>query len=383
MTSSLPERLAAADRIAREVTAPAAADVDRDGRFPVETIEALRGEGLLSLPVPAAFGGPGASLGELLDVIRTLAAQDASVGLILCMHYSQIVVLARHATTLAHEQLLTEIHEQQLLIANSNSEMNIGSTDRRSTCALRPAADGGATLAKDTPVISYGEYADAIFITARRTVDSPGNDQVMALCRRANIDLRPLGPWDALGLRGTCSRPFHLEATVEPDMWLSDYAHIVAQTGMPVNNLMFAAMWLGMAESAVATAHRFARKRYRGRAEEAAVPLLRLAELAAQLQQMRSLVSATRDRFTEIDGTDAVQRLDAVNDLQALKVNASTMCAALVQRAMLLCGVAGYLNTGDFSLARQLRDALGAVLMINNDAMLGQNGMSLLLLKQV
>ena len=43
--------------IADEVAAPAAADVDQIGRFPSETLAALRAEGLLAALVPVEFGG--------------------------------------------------------------------------------------------------------------------------------------------------------------------------------------------------------------------------------------------------------------------------------------------------------------------------------------
>ena len=39
-------------RISRDVAGPAAASVDRDGRFPHEAIDALKAEGLLSAFVP-------------------------------------------------------------------------------------------------------------------------------------------------------------------------------------------------------------------------------------------------------------------------------------------------------------------------------------------
>ena len=84
-----------------------------------------------------------------------------------------------------------------------------------------------------------------------------------------NTALTPLGDWDAMGLRGSRSRPFHIEAAGDPELILPDYAHIVSTTGIPVTNLMFAYYWLGLAETAAAIAHTFTRKRYRGRAETA------------------------------------------------------------------------------------------------------------------
>jgi len=40
---------------------------------------------------------------------------------------------------------------------------------------------------------------------------------------------------------------------------------------------------------------------------------------------------------------------------------------------MLICGISGYRNDSKHSLGRQLRDAYGAALMVNNDRILGQS----------
>jgi len=75
-------------------------------------------------------------------------------------------------------------------------------------CAV--ARDGDTvTLTKNVPVISYGEYADAILVTARRTADSPPSDQVLVVCRRDDVNLEPTG---------TCSPGFVLIATTSADL---------------------------------------------------------------------------------------------------------------------------------------------------------------------
>ena len=52
-------------RIADEISGPAADEVDQQGRFPSETISALRAEGLLSALIPRSLGGMGVSYSEL------------------------------------------------------------------------------------------------------------------------------------------------------------------------------------------------------------------------------------------------------------------------------------------------------------------------------
>jgi acyl-CoA dehydrogenase len=67
--------------------------------------------------------------------------------------------------------------------------------------------------------------------------------------------------------------------------------------------------------------------------------------------------------------------------MNALKTSASDAVVDLVGRAMTITGMAGYRNDGEFSLARQLRDATGAALMVNNDRILGANAQMLLIHK--
>ena len=66
MTAGLVDRdqafLASIRKIADEVAAPNADGVDRDARFPSETIDALRAEGALAALVPAAMDGGGMRL---------------------------------------------------------------------------------------------------------------------------------------------------------------------------------------------------------------------------------------------------------------------------------------------------------------------------------
>ena len=61
-TMSVEDATALAHRIGREVAAIHAADVDLQARFPKETIDAFRAEGLLGALVPTELGGLGHDL---------------------------------------------------------------------------------------------------------------------------------------------------------------------------------------------------------------------------------------------------------------------------------------------------------------------------------
>src|SRR5215475_2113444 len=61
-----------------------------------------------------------------------------------------------------------------------------------------------------------------------------------------------------------------------------------------------------------------------------------------------------------------------------LKLSASQLVVDIVSRALLICGISGYRNDSKYSLTRQLRDAYGAALMVNNDRITKLNAKMLL-----
>ena len=63
-----------AKRIATEVAAKHADEVDRDARFPREAFDAMKEVGLLSAWIPTEFGGAGASINEIGAATEEFAA---------------------------------------------------------------------------------------------------------------------------------------------------------------------------------------------------------------------------------------------------------------------------------------------------------------------
>jgi acyl-CoA dehydrogenase len=185
--------------------------VDHDARFPAESVEAMRGAGLLAAGIPTEFGGGGQSLTDLAHIARSLGAECASSAMIFVMHQSQVLSIVRHGKSDAMIALLQRLAEEQPLVASATTEINIGGDVRTSGCAVEYNGEN-ITLSKTAPVISYGEYAQFVLATARRSVDSPPSDQVLVVCEKPDVVLTRTGEWNTLGFRGTCSPGFQLEA---------------------------------------------------------------------------------------------------------------------------------------------------------------------------
>lgn len=369
-----PSLLARAELVGRESAGPAAADVDREGRFPHEAVDALRAHKLLNCAVPVDQGGEGASLGELCAVARILGRYCASTAMIFAMHQTQILSLVHHPTP-GVAAFVAEAVANDYLIASATTELGTGGDVRSSVCAV--ARDGDTvTLTKNAPVISYGEYADAILVTARRTADSPPSDQVLVVCRRDDVTLEPTGSWDTLGLRGTCSPGFVLTATTSADLVVGTaYAEISSRTMLPVSHSVWSAVWLGIADAAMEKARSFVRSAARRSPGVTPPGALRLAEAAAVHQQFSDLVAASAARFDAAASAqeESMSGMGFSLAMNNLKVTASTLVVDLVNRAMLICGIAGYREDSQYSLGRHLRDAHGAAVMVNNDRIMNNS----------
>lgn len=82
-----------ARRLAADVLAPHAAEVDRDG-IPPGHLAAIRASGLLGLAAPAEVGGLAASGPAARAVAETLAGADASTHFVLAQHHTPVALLA-------------------------------------------------------------------------------------------------------------------------------------------------------------------------------------------------------------------------------------------------------------------------------------------------
>lgn len=376
-TTDPPAKIAAT--IASAIAGPAAESVDQESRFPTEAITAMRDAGMLGALIPTEDGGLGWSLEDVARSVTELAKGCSSAAMVYAMHQIQVACLVRHGDNDALREFTRRVASDGLLLASATTEVGIGGNVRNSSCAVETDGDR-FSLTKQAPVISYGQYADAVLATARRTPSSPPNDQVLVLCRKENLTLEPTSNWDALGFRGTCSLGFILTANgYAADVLPVAYGDISSQTMLPVSHILWSSLWFGIASAASDKARRFVQAAARKNPDATPPNALRLAELTNVLQQFQDLVIAARDRYTAIsDDLSQTTSIGFAINMNSLKVSASTLVVDVVQRALLICGMAGYANHSPFTLGRLLRDAYGAQLMVNNDRINANNAQLLL-----
>uniref|UniRef100_A0A9E7ZT35 Acyl-CoA/acyl-ACP dehydrogenase n=1 Tax=Bosea sp. NBC_00436 TaxID=2969620 RepID=A0A9E7ZT35_9HYPH len=365
--------VAKARRIAK-IAAEHAADVDARSRFPQEAFDALKQERLLGIMVPAAQGGEGASLSTIAEICTTLAQACASAGMIYAMHQIKASSLVVHcADDPWHAGFMTRIAREQLLLASATTEGGgVGGDLRSSICGVIRDGDD-FSLEKEGCLISYGAQADAILITSRRTPEAPPSDQVMSVLTRDQYRLERSHVWDTMGMRGTCSDNFSFAGRAPARQIIpTPFAEIAAQSMLPHAHLLWASVWYGIAAEAVARAEGFVRGEARKKPGSTPPGALRLAELLVRLQQFKGLIIAGLDRYERVRGdADELSSMGFVVAMNSIKVAASESVGEIVSQAFLICGIQGYRNDSPASLARLMRDALSAPIMINNDRILG------------
>lgn len=63
--------------------------------------------------------------------------------------------------------------------------------------------------------------------------------------------------WDPMGMRGTCSPGFNIQATFPTDYILdTPFKDIAVQSMVPVTHILWASVWSGMARDAVSKAQK-------------------------------------------------------------------------------------------------------------------------------
>ncbi|ROO85408.1 alkylation response protein AidB-like acyl-CoA dehydrogenase [Actinocorallia herbida] len=247
--------------VAAEVAAKLRADVierDAANMEPHTEMALLREHGLLSLTVPAEFGGHGQPWRTGLQVSRLIARTDASVAHILAYHYAWLRVLEYFRTPESDGQL-RETAARGLVWASPGH-------NRAGFPKLIPV-EGGQVVTGDSGFATGAPVCDRIFT---RVVHA-GTGRAMAVALDAAAEgIAYTGTWDVLGQRLTASREITLTEVPVPDAAiLADLGPLDAAPppyqalGVLNFQLIFGTLQLGVAEGALLEGAEYTRTRTR------------------------------------------------------------------------------------------------------------------------
>ena len=369
--NSSKARIASVEKIGREIARKYADEVDAESRFPIEAATALREIGAFAWPIPVEFGGLGIDPLEIAKQCTALGQHCASTAAAFAMHHTQILSVVHHSkNNLALQDYMRRVAKENRIIASVTSEVGPGGNMRTSQCAVE-MQDDLYTLTKKATTLSYGKYADDLMITARKNANAAAGDQVLVIAESGQFSLKDEGVWDTLGMRGTCSPPFTVEAKGKAWQIMDvPFADIATHTMVPTSHIFWAASWYGIAYDAVSKARELLR--LKAKATPGTIPMgaTRVVDLDAALQTMEFEVFGMAREYTEAllePNRETLSSLSFAKRINALKLTCSKSVIAIVTEALATCGIQAYKNGGPFSMSRQLRDAHSAVHQVHND----------------
>ena len=378
-------------RISREVAAQHADDVDRRSRFPQEAVDALREAGAMSAWVPTAFGGGGLEFADITQACFVLGRGCSATAMVFAMHQLQVATIVRHLTPEGWlADYLLRLGEEQRLIASVTSEIGTGGDMARSIAALEPCGDGRLRFEKQAPTISYGAYCDDLLTTTRRSPEALDSDQVIVLHARAQTEMEPIGVWDTLGMRGTCSPGATIRAEVGPDQVLEgSFGTMMAETIVPMSHILWAHLWLGIATEAFERGRAFVRAAARKAPGQPQPAARQLSEVLLELRLLRAEIAGSLEDFARWDaGAGPGERtkltgMAATLRFNALKLVVSERVPRICNDVLSAVGLMAYKNDSPYSVGRLLRDALSGQVMVTNERLHGLNANLLAITKEV
>ena len=370
--------------IAGDVAAAHAADVDKNARFPQESIDALREERALSSLVPTELGGGGASIEAVAEACFELGRRCAATGMVFAMHQIQVGCIVRHYDDSAwFANYLESLCDEQRLIASATSEVGTGGDLSKSVATVTPGENGLSSFEKQAPTVSYGAHADDLLTTVRRSPDSDPGDQVAVLTRREQMTMEPTSVWDTLGMRGTCSPGFKIAAEFPTEQILPQgFARISALSMVPLSHVFWAYVWLGIATDAFDRAHAFVRGGARKNPGVVTPQATRLSSLLSELALLRAAVRQGLSDYVNAD-EDELETAQYALRINTLKIAASEQAPRICQGALAICGIVGFANTTPFSVGRHVRDSMSGSLMIAHERIHATNASLLAIAKDV
>jgi hypothetical protein len=349
-----------ARRIAREVVAPRAKEVDATGEYPHDYFDAFKKAGLLGMAIPEEMGGTGNGILPICLAIEEVAKYECGAGLILVLTGLPNKPIVLGGTKEQQQKYLPNVATGVTKAAYCLTEPDHGSD--AAAIETRAKRDGDDYILNGNKIyISGGTVADTLTVFAR--TGGPGARGISAFVVDAHSPgIRIDRTDDKMGVRGVPTAHFSFQDVRVPAENL-----IGLEEGQGFNQAMLTlnsmrptvgARGVGLAEGAASYALEWARERKAfGNAviDFEAIQFM-FADMAIQIEAARNLVykaawMVDQGKYTR----------EYAHHLSIAKAYATEMANKVAFDALQVLGAQGYMK--DHPLERHYRDARQLVIV--------------------
>ena len=363
-------------RIADEVAAPHADDVDREARFPTRRRRAARGAARSRRSCPTSSAAAASRSRTSPRRASSSGGAAARAAMVFAMHQIQVACLVRHldGAPWFEDVPARRSCAEQRLIASVTSEVGTGGDMGRSIAAVDAGRRRRLPFEKQAPTVSYGAHADDLLTTLRRAPDADGRRPGASCSTRKDAgrrsSRRARGTRSACAARarpGSSSAPSFAAEQVLPPPFADDRARRRWCRSRTSSGRTSGSASRPTPSTAPAPSCARRRKRQPGRAarrrRRASRTLMTRAVAAPRRGRLGARASSstpTRRRGRERPRDDGVGAALQQPQDRGLRAGA----ARLPGRARASAASSGFKNDTPFSVGRHLRDAMSAALMI-------------------
>ena len=350
----MEDYLRTVDKLATTVIRNNASDVDANGKFPQDAVDALSDSGLLGLISAAEVGGLGLGFDAAARVVERIATECGTTATVTCMHYSGAAVIEKFGAESVRRDIAAGKHLSTLAFSEKGSRSQFWAP-----IGTAAAEDGFIALNAQKSWVTSAHHATA-YVWSSKPVAAEGASTIWLVRSDADgLDIE--GQFDGMGLRGNDSTPVTANGVRvnEADRLGDDGAgfDVILGTVLPLFNVLTSATAIGLMEGAVAASATHASARF----EHSDSSLADLPTQRARLADMR--IAADAARCLVYDTVNALEngRADAQLRVLECKAAAGDAAAHVLDLAMRFCG--GVAFRREVGVERRFRDARAGLVM--------------------
>ena len=332
--------------------APLAAEIDEQERFPLETVEKMKGIGLFGIPIPVQYGGAGGTNLMYTMAVEELSRNCATTGVMLSAHTSLCVApIYEHGTEEQKMKYLPKLCSGEWLGAFGLTEPNAGTdaSAQQTTAVL----DGEEWVLNGNKIfITNAGYAH-VYIIFAMTDKSLGTKGISAFIVEKDTPGFSFGKKEKkLGIRGSATCELIFENCRIPKSNLRGKlggGFGVAMKTLDGGRIGIAAQALGIAQGAMDETVKYTKERKQfGKSISAFQNTqFQMADLETKVQAARLLVRSAAFK------KDA--KVPYSTDAAMAKLFAAETAMEVTTKAVQFHGGYGY--TREYPVERMMRDA--------------------------
>ena len=354
--------LAENEKLSHEMLRGNADQIDQARRFPRENLRALGNAGVLGLLIPPQYGGVGAGLAEMSQVLDMQAQNCASTAMVVLMHYCSTSVIVAKGSDALKRQLLPACAQGKNISTLAFSEAGSGGHFYMPVSEVRESGGRKTLSATKSFVTSAGEADSYVVSTRKAGATAPTETNLYVIAKDAP-GFSTQGQFEGLGLAGNASAPMSLKDVAIDDATLLGAEgtgfQSMLEVVLPHFQIGVASVSVGLAKAAhQAIVARMGARKYEHAGGAALASIPRVQYLVAEITlAVNSGHAFLRETIRKALAADPAAMLDVLG----VKVAAADACLAAVSRAMTLGGGWAFGKRG--GLERVFRDAQAAAVM--------------------